>query len=380
LGGGGGSWGGEPGPAAAAGFAERLLEVIDSGRRTATYKLALLMALLDLCARRGGPDGRAPSVLYTREIAERVAAIYWPQMMPYRRGPAVIELRQITLPRSAITGAVLELRRAAEATGVTSLSLARQRLAGEYAQMLDRVEVAVAEQPLPRLQTVGSAEQALPFLYDIGWGPRESFSPRRLRRAGPAGLPVRLRPGASEQLVRLAPLIRPLVELHWTRMVATINHVATEEQDLYRHLFGRDRLVPPKALREGLASLQAGRCFYCREPFHRAPEADHFIPRVRCGIDAVENLVLADRSCNNDKRDLIPAPPLVDAWASRNREHQGTLASLASICGWDSDPAGTLAVARTIYRHLPAGLAPFWRGTGHVDITHARPSILVEII
>lgn len=88
-----GSLGGEPGPAAVAGFAERLLEVIDSGRRTATYKLALLMVLLDLCARRGGLDGRPPSVLHTREIAERVAAIYWPQVMPYRRGPTVIKLR-----------------------------------------------------------------------------------------------------------------------------------------------------------------------------------------------------------------------------------------------------------------------------------------------
>ena len=374
-----GSWSGKPGPAAAAGFAERLLEVIDSGRRTATYKLALLMALLDLCARRSGLDGRAPDVLYTREIAERIAAIYWPQMMPYRCGPVAIELRQITLPRSAITGAVLEFRRAAEAAGVTSLSLARHRLAGAYAHMLDRVEVAVAEQPLPRLQTVGSAEQALPFLYDIDWGPRESISLRRLRQAGPAGLPVRLRPGAGEQLVRLAPLIRPLVELHWTRMVAEINRVATEEQDLHRHLFGRDRLAPPKALREGLASLQAGRCFYCGAPFHRAPEADHFIPRVRCGIDAVENLVLADRACNNDKRDLLPAPALVDAWAGRNGEHQSTLAQLASVCGWDSDPEGTLAVARSIYRHLPTGLAPFWHGTGHVDITQARPGIIIEI-
>jgi 5-methylcytosine-specific restriction endonuclease McrA len=288
-------------------------------------------------------------------------------------------LRQITAPRSAITGAVLDFRRAAEAAGVTSLSLARQRLAREYARMLDRVEVAVAEQPLPRLQTVGTSEQALPFLYDIDWGPRESFSPRRLRQAGPGGLPVRLRPRAGEQLVRLAPLIRPLVELHWTRMVATINHVATEEQDLHRHLFGRDRLAPPKPLRDGLASLQAGCCFYCHTPFHRAPEADHFIPRVRCGIDAVENLVLADRSCNNDKRDLLPAPPLVDTWAGRNREHQATLASLAAVCGWDSDPAGTLAVARSIYRHLPAGQAPFWSVAGHVDITQARPGIIIEI-
>ncbi len=57
----------------------------------------------------------------------------------------------------------------------------------------------------------------------------------------------------------------------------------------------------------------------------------------------MENLVLADRACNNDKRDLLPAPPLVDAWAGRNRDHQDTLANLA----------------RSIYRHLPAGLAPF---------------------
>jgi hypothetical protein len=94
----------------------------------------------------------------------------------------------------------------------------------------------------------------------------------------------------------------------------------------------------------------------------------------------VENLVLADRACNNDKRDLLPASPLVDAWVGRNREHEGTLANLASVCGWDSDPDGTLAVARSIYRHLPAGLAPFWSGAGHVDITHARPGIVIEII
>ena len=58
-----GSQGAEPGLYADAGFAERLLELIDSGRRTATYKLALLMALLDLCARRGDAAARPPSVL-----------------------------------------------------------------------------------------------------------------------------------------------------------------------------------------------------------------------------------------------------------------------------------------------------------------------------
>lgn len=88
--------------------------------------------------------------------------------------------------------------------------------------------------------------------------------------------------------------------------------------------------------------------------------------------------MLADRACNNDKRDLLPAPALVDAWAGRNSEYQGTLASLAAVCGWDSDPAGTLAVARSIYRHVPAGLAPFWHRAR--DVTHARPGIVIEII
>jgi hypothetical protein len=276
------------------GFAERLLEVIDSGRRTATYKLALLMALLDLCARHSDAEGRAPALLYTRDIAEQVAALYWPQVIPYRvpgTGGA-IELRQITLPRAAIVQAVSELRGAAAAAGATSWHLARQRLPSTYESMLDQVEVTVAAQPLPRLQAAGSAEAVFPFLYELSWGPRESFSAARLRRHGPRGLAVQLLPGAGDELLRLGPLIRPLIELHWASMVAEINRVAQAELDLHRHLFGSDRVIPPKTLREGIAALQHNMCFYCRGVLGTAPEADHFVPRVRCGIDAVENLVL----------------------------------------------------------------------------------------
>jgi 5-methylcytosine-specific restriction endonuclease McrA len=364
--------------AAVPGLAERLLEVIDSGRRTATYKLALLMALLDLCALRSDRDGSPPDVLYTREIAERIAAIYWPQVLRYRRGPEAIDLRQITNPRSAITEAVRRFRQLAEASQATSIGLARQRLPDEYSAMIDTVEATVAKEPLPRLQTVGSSEHTVPFLYDLDWSTRESFSPRRLRAPGPQGLPVRLRPGAARELVRLAPLIRPLIELHWTRMVAELNQIAREEENLSRHLFGRDRVTPPRALREGLADLQAGQCFYCAKSLGRTPEADHFIPRVRCGIDAVENLVLADPQCNNDKRDLLPAIPLVTSWADRNTLHKHELASLASASNWDSDYDGTAAIARSIYRHLPSP-APLWSGRRRVEITHVPPEIILEI-
>jgi 5-methylcytosine-specific restriction endonuclease McrA len=141
---------------------------------------------------------------------------------------------------------------------------------------------------------------------------------------------------------------------------------AKVELDLHRHLFGSDRLIPLKSLREGIAALQAGRCFYCRGPLGVRPEADHFIPRVRCGVDAVENLVLADRACNNDKRDLLPGPPLVAAWARRNEHHAGRLAQLAKASRWDTDPDATVAVARSIYSHLAEGGTPLWLGIRNV--------------
>lgn len=102
------------------------------------------------------------------------------------------------------------------------------------------------------------------------------------------------------------------------------------EPDLHRHLFGSDRLLPPKLLRDGIAALQGHQCFYCGGSLGAAPEADHFVPRVRCGIDVVENLVLADRRCNNDKRDLLAAPPHVAAWARRNQDHGPELTALAT--------------------------------------------------
>ena len=110
---------------------------------------------------------------------------------------SVVELRQITLPRAAIVQVISAFRQAAAAAGTTSWHLARQRLPGAYESMLDKVEVTVAAQPLPRLQAVGSAEAVFPFLCELSWRPRESFSVARLRRHGRRGLAVHLLPGAG---------------------------------------------------------------------------------------------------------------------------------------------------------------------------------------
>ena len=312
------------------GFAERLLEVVDSGRRTATYKLALLLAILDLCSLRSDADGFAPTTLTTRDLAEQVASLYWAQVAPFRleASSESLELRQITNKNSLVIDAVREFRSAVEPMGATSLWIARQRFSPEYCRVIDRIERTLAEQPLPRLQTVGTSETVFPFIYDLGpdWGANQHFSVQRLRSQGPGGPVIPMLPGAGDELVRLAPLIRPLVELHWTRMVARLNGVATVEEDLRHHLFGSPRIVPPKMLRDGLRDLQTNRCFYCEQPLLGPTEVDHFIPRVRSANDSVENLVLTDRGCNGDKSDLLAAPGFVASWAHRNRDQASGLA------------------------------------------------------
>ena len=353
------------------GFAERLLEVIDSGRRTATYKLALLLAILDLCSLRSDADGFAPTDLTTRDLAEQMASLYWVQVAPFRleASSEALDLRQITNKSSLVIDAVRGFRAAAEPTGATSLWIARQRFPSEYSDVIDRIERTLAEQPLPRLQTVGTSETVFPFIYDLGpdWGANQHFSLQRLRSHGPRGPVIPMLPGAGDELVRLAPLIRPLVELHWTRMVARLNGVATVEADLRHHLFGSPRIVPPKMLRDGLRDLQDNRCFYCDRPLVALTEVDHFIPRVRSANDSVENFVLTDRGCNGDKSDLLAAPGFVASWTHRNREQAAGLTLIAEMAAVESDPAGTLAVARSIYAHLPPGGAPMWHGRKQVS-------------
>ena len=64
-------------------FAERLLALLDATRYSATYKLATLLALIDVAAERVAPDGSAPEMLSGKEIGRRVIELYWPQTVPY---------------------------------------------------------------------------------------------------------------------------------------------------------------------------------------------------------------------------------------------------------------------------------------------------------
>jgi hypothetical protein len=88
---------------------QRVVAILETGLRTATYKLATLMALIDQCIEnmpeRPGDVLRVP----IPDLAHRVLEIYWPQVRPLDGR----ELRQSTRPRARILAATNALRQAA---------------------------------------------------------------------------------------------------------------------------------------------------------------------------------------------------------------------------------------------------------------------------
>ncbi|HZU74247.1 MAG TPA: HNH endonuclease domain-containing protein [Acidimicrobiales bacterium] len=355
------------------GFAERLLAVIDEGRRTATYKLAVLLAVIDCCAEGVSASGTAPAELGTRTIARRVAELYWPQLRPFLAASGPVDLRQITNKSATVIRA---LRSAFTALpNVSSWAAAEAILEPRVVdQVLDVVELTVARYPLVRLQTIDDVPQ--PFIYDIDWG--EGVTIAGLRRDG--GSMVRLRPGAGDQLIRLAPLVRPLVELHWVRMVAGLNELDLMEEDLHRHLFGAERVAFPANLRKELTIMQDGYSFYCTDPLSASSAIDHFVPWSRWPNDSIENLVVAHTSCNIHKSDRIPGPVPLARWTQRLGSQSKVLADAAARVRWRSDPVRTTSLARSLYAHLPEG-APVWNAPQQVAMAHPTEllSILAEL-
>ena len=61
----------------------RLLALLDATRYSATYKLATLLALMDVVAEHTDSTGSAPQEVSANEVARRVIELYWPQTVPY---------------------------------------------------------------------------------------------------------------------------------------------------------------------------------------------------------------------------------------------------------------------------------------------------------
>ena len=349
-------------------FVEKLLVLLDEGMFTATYKYAVLLALIDLCMERSDPDGGPPSRIPTGAFAEKVVELYWPHSNLFRGTDGAVVLRQNSGGQAEILSMIARLRDQVGPSTAMTFGQARIANPDAVAALIRDVEWKLVEMPLPRLQQFGTGYD--PFLYDIDW----TTDTRRSDFVdGVHDFAVHVRPSVGDNLVRLNGLIRPLIQRHWTDMVARFNRHAIEDTKLEEFLFGVPRR-PTGSLVDGLRHLQANRCFYCERTLQRAAEIDHFIPWARHPDDAIHNLVLAHRACNNAKRDFLAADPHVAHWSTRFDEAiDRQLQQLAAEQRWTSHRDTSHNVARAIYLRLPDD-AKLWVHNGEF-VPFRRPAI-----
>jgi len=342
-------------------FAEKVFALLDETKYTTTYKLAVLLGLMDLCLENTTNSGSPPEILTTRQLAEKVAEIYWPHTLPFGSARDASVLRQAKGGQAEILSYIEGFRRSLR-DGSVPLIKARVSSASGYQRLLDQVEWKLIEMPLPRLQTIGVSDDR--FIYEINWDKSVVYREIAQYQKGHGAFDNRilLRPRVGEFLVRLNGLLRPLIQRRWAGMVAALNR--QEDSRLEQFLFGVERL-DLSITRNPLWEIQESRCFYCQERIREPREShvDHFIPWSRYQENGLANLVVADAKCNTYKRDFLAAVEHMERWLDRFRvqtDASSDLETLAERIQWDLSPQRTLSVARAIYLRLRAD-AKLWR-------------------
>ena len=354
-------------------LAERLIQLLGRGARTATYKYAVLIALMDLSMELTSATGLPPDMITTRQLAEKVIELYWPHCAPYEDTCRV--LRQNTgkgETQAEIIRRIVEFRDGATVNPAASLPLSRARAAapGAYEKLVRGIEWKLVEMPLPRLQIIGGEEDR--FLYEYGFTKETTKREVDEYQQGKShGFDNRLllRPGVSAALIALNGVVRPLVYRNWAMMVASVNGL--HEPSLEEFLFGAPR-ISLDPVRPRLRELQSNRCFYCEKGLGAGCHVDHFVPWSRHADNSIDNLVAAHEGCNGMKSDYLAAAEHVVRWRERSARCGADLVEIAREEAWESRPERAVSVARAIYRMLPDDARLWLSGESFLVIDRPR--------
>ncbi|MEW1959552.1 HNH endonuclease [Kineococcus sp. NPDC059986] len=340
----------------------RLAQLLATGRRVSTYKLATLDALLQHCLEHpvGEDDGLRVSI---PELAERVVEAYWPQVRVYADLGVLRQNEQSRPGTTTLLERIAQARRAAEGTRNASVAQWRTNDPGTWARTRRSVAHTLAQQPLFALQKTGGRSPGTAFLYDDSWLHKKVS----VVDLDAHDWSIDLFPGVPTALARVSPLLQPVLQQWWVDDVQRLNAAALEAPDLHGFLFGADRAAVAR-LAPGLREFQDGRCFYCAKPSGASVHVDHVLPWSRVPLDGVRNLVAVDPRCNGDKLATLPAVEHVRDLLARP---EADLQALAAPLRWPVDTARVRSAATGLYRAAAAG-APLWRGPGVYDLFDGR--------
>lgn len=185
-------------------FGQRVLALLETGNFTASYKYAVLLALIDAVLEGVDARGDAPAVLHGRDIGRRVLALYGPQTRPFTAaGP----LRQSTQAGN-IVDKIARFRSDHDLDGLGTIEQARRRRPDEFAALERDVVATAVRYPIPLLQKIGAGGRAVEqrFIFDHGWS--DGIAPTAVHNPG-FDAPGRRRRRASHRAGRSAAADHP---------------------------------------------------------------------------------------------------------------------------------------------------------------------------
>jgi hypothetical protein len=339
-------------------FVQRLVALLETGRRNSTYKLAVLLALIDIALERPAANDGTLAVP-VREVAHRVVDYYWRQVRPYAEHGMLHQMASRQTP--AIPVFVAEAREQLAAKRIFTPAAARELGDPDYERAVSKVEMKLAANPLTYLQTptakmatAQASSARIDFIFDAS-----GFHNKMTRSELDAHGPLVLRPGVADAFREFAGLIKPVIEIMWITDVAEWNRQRLDTDDLAGFLFGAERTALVRTA-PGLRELQNNKCFYCERAITGTAHVDHVLPWSKIPIDGIANFVAADGRCNLDKSATVPTREHFERALARPEPDLRSIAESARM---------PLLLTRTrdagtgIYRSLPEG-APLWAGPG----------------
>jgi len=314
-------------------FLNKLQRILNEGLFTASYKYALLLALAELSVEKvASSDGSLALML--DEVSERFITLYWRQTAPFAGGTVLL---QNTGTQASAINKIAVLKERAP-------TLAAARKHSEWRMLVRDISRLLLTMPLWKLQRVGS--DRLDFLYEE----------RLINRA------VVLRPGVAACFKHQFMIVQALVQMAWLAFVQKLppnRPLLGPVGDLADFLFGAER-NGLRSVVDGLNELQKGACFYCGRAMQAKTAVDHFIPWSRYPRDLGHNFVLADHSCNLNKRDMLAAPAHLERWVDRNCVHERSLREIFDAARFVHDVDASTSVAEWSYETAEHARALVW--------------------
>lgn len=135
-----------------------------------------------------------------------------------------------------------------------------------------------------------------------------------------------------------------------------------------RHLRARTKRTNITGIVTVIEGYQQGRYFYCGHNLYDV-NVDHVIPRQAIGHDQVWNLVLAQKSCNEDKSDFLPSVSFIENLIARNEYYIASSHPLKETLISD---LGKTTIARRAnvlkeYGYAKRKIQRFWRASENCD-------------